>query len=87
MKTCEHPENPSAARCVACGKVLCFDCRVWKKGRNFCFDFAPGKPKGFRSPSFTMLLSLIPGLGQFYTGSFTKGLIFLMGAGASVATP
>lgn len=85
MKTCEHNERPSVARCVACGTVLCYDCRLLKKGRNFCYDCAPGKPAGFRSPNFSMLLSLIPGLGQFYTGSLTKGLIFLMGAGASVA--
>ena len=32
-----------------------------------------------------MLLSLIPGLGQLYTGSFVKGLAFLMGAGTCVA--
>jgi hypothetical protein len=32
-----------------------------------------------------MLLSLIPGLGQVYAGSFLKGVVFLTAAGASAA--
>jgi hypothetical protein len=56
-----------------------------RKGKNYCRACAPGKPSGFRSPTFSMLLSLIPGLGQFYAGSFVKGLAFLLGAGACVA--
>jgi hypothetical protein len=85
MNTCKHPERPVAARCVACGMVLCHECRVWEKKRNFCESCASGKPSGFRSPSFSMLLSLVPGLGQIYAGSFFRGLFFLAGAGSCAA--
>lgn len=87
MKTCNHSERPAAARCVVCGEVLCYECRTQKKGRNYCRIHAPGKPKGYRSPTFSMLLSLIPGLGQIYAGSFVKGLTLLMGGGACLAMP
>ncbi|MFH2000618.1 MAG: hypothetical protein ABIK28_13120 [Planctomycetota bacterium] len=82
MKTCPHPERPAAARCVVCGEVLCEGCRVFKKKKNYCIRCAPGKPSGYRSPTFSMFLSLIPGLGQFYTGAFIKGLMLLVGTGA-----
>jgi hypothetical protein len=32
-----------------------------------------------------MFLSLLPGLGQMYAGSFFKGLLFMIGTGACVA--
>ena len=85
MKTCEHPEKPVAARCVVCGELLCQECRAIKKRKNYCMDCLPGKPKGFRSPTFSMILSLIPGLGQMYAGSFLKGLVFLVAGGSSLA--
>ncbi|MBU0755121.1 MAG: hypothetical protein KJ645_08260 [Planctomycetes bacterium] len=85
METCTHTERPAAARCIVCGEVLCHDCKVFKKGRNYCRFHAPGKPAGYRSPTFSMILSLIPGLGQMYAGSFVKGLAFLMGGGACIA--
>lgn len=86
MNTCSHPERPVAARCVTCGQVLCDECRVFKKKKNYCNACAPGKPKGYRSPTFSMFLSLVPGLGQFYTGSFMKGFMLLGGAVACCAT-
>jgi len=85
MLSCEHPEKPAVARCVACGKRLCYECKVVKKGRNFCWDCAPGRPSGYRSPTFSMILSLLPGLGQVYAGSFLKGLAFLFGTGVAAA--
>lgn len=85
MNSCEHPERPAVARCVACGKVLCYECRTYRQRRNFCIDCAPGNPAGFRSPTFSMILSLIPGLGQVYAGSKLKGLLFLIAGGTSLA--
>ncbi len=85
MSTCEHPERPVVARCVLCGQLLCHECRTLRKGKNYCIAHVPGKSSGIRSPNFSMLLSLAPGLGQMYAGSFLKGLLFLAGAGTMVA--
>ena len=54
MNTCEHPDRPAAARCVVCGETLCHDCRMNRKGKNYCRACAPGKPSGFRSPTFSL---------------------------------
>ena len=84
MDRCEHTDRPVAARCVACGKRLCQACRVWKGGRNWCADCAPGGKGTVRSPVFSMILSLVPGLGQIYGGAPVRGLLFLA-AGAGLA--
>jgi hypothetical protein len=85
MNTCTHSERPAAARCVVCGEVLCHDCRLQKKGRNYCRACVPGKVPGYRSPTFSMLLSLVPGLGQMHAGSPLKGVALLAAAGACLA--
>jgi hypothetical protein len=85
MKTCEHPESPAVARCIACGKRLCYECRIHDKGRNFCHGCVPIKRVKVKSPTFSMILSLLPGLGQIYAGSIMKGLLFLGGTGAFAA--
>lgn len=33
-----HPDRPSVARCVVCGKDLCTDCNIIKEGQNYCRD-------------------------------------------------
>ena len=36
-RTCErHPERPAAARCMACGRVLCQECTTTWEGINHC---------------------------------------------------
>ncbi len=31
-----HPDRPSVAQCVVCGKTLCTECTVIKEGQNYC---------------------------------------------------
>jgi len=85
MNTCTHPDKPAAARCVVCGELLCHGCRLRRKGRNYCRACVPGKPPGYRSPTFSTILSLAPGLGHMHAGSFLKGVLLLAGAGACLA--
>lgn len=78
---CVHHEKRSAqARCVECGNLLCADCRAKVEGRNYCRPCVPEplrrKLKGTRSPTFAAALSVVPGLGQWYGGSFFRALVF-----------
>lgn len=85
MDRCEHTERPVAARCVCCGKRLCHACRVFSGGRNWCADCVPRKGTAIRSPNFSTMLSLLPGLGQVYAGAPLKGLLFFAGGVALAA--
>lgn len=86
-----HDGRPAKARCVECGDLLCGDCRTKVGGRNYCRPCVPEhlrkKVKGRRSPTFAALLSAIPGLGQWYAGSFFRGLVFGGTAAGLAASP
>ena len=88
--SCAHHETRAArARCVDCGANLCGTCRVKLGGRNYCRPCIPerlrNKLPGRRSPTAAAVLSAVPGLGQMYAGSFSRGLVFLLSAGALAA--
>jgi TM2 domain-containing membrane protein YozV len=38
---------------------------------------SPPVPRRMKNPVLAMTLSIIPGMGQFYNGDFTKGLLIL----------
>lgn len=80
MPCVHHDKRVAQARCVECGTLLCSDCRAKVDGRNYCRPCVPdslrGKLKGHRSPTAAAVLSVVPGLGQWYGGSFLRGLVF-----------
>ncbi len=100
MLTCEHPKRPAVARCVCCGKTLCYECREQHKSRNFCLNCLPetqskrkrktGKRKvrkpSRRSPNAALILSAVPGLGHLYAGSYLKGVGFAAGSALMLAS-
>lgn len=93
MSTCEHSQRPSVARCVCCGKTLCYECRQQYRSRNFCEQCLPERESkkttrikkrrkrkpSQRSPNAALCLSAVPGLGHIYAGSYLKGLGFAAG--------
>ncbi len=87
----KHEDREARARCVECGNGLCFHCRVRVDGRNWCRGCVPahlkGKIPGRRSPLFASILSLVPGLGQLYAGSFSRAVVFGGSAIALGANP
>lgn len=88
--TCQHhPESAASARCVECGATLCGPCRVKVRGRNYCRPCVPPALQrelpGRRSPVAAAALSVVPGLGQMYAGSFLRGAALLATAGAIAA--
>ncbi|MFH0947156.1 MAG: B-box zinc finger protein [Planctomycetota bacterium] len=91
MELCcaHHQTRPARARCVECGTNICGACRVKLGGRNYCRPCVPErlqkKMPGRRSPTVAAVLSAVPGLGQMYAGSFSRGLVFLLSAGALAA--
>lgn len=89
LSCAHHDKRPARARCVDCGTNLCGPCRVKVGGRNYCRPCVPEhlrkKLPGRRSPAFAAVLSAVPGLGQMYAGSFTRGLVFLASSGLLAA--
>lgn len=75
-----HDKRSAQARCVECGATLCADCRAKIEGRNYCRPCVPerlrSRMKGRRSPTAAAVLSAVPGLGQMYSGSLFRGLVF-----------
>jgi hypothetical protein len=56
---------------------MCHECRRAHKSKNYCIACWPKKPKArFRSPTLAFLLSVAPGLGHLYAGSYLKMLLF-----------
>jgi len=66
--------------------TLCHECRRVHKSKNYCFQCWPKrKTPRRRSPTLAMILSVVPGLGQAYGGSFLRGVLFLGGCIFSLA--
>ena len=72
----EHSKSPAMARCVACGKLLCESCAHPEDGRNHCAACRPA-PARKAKPAVAGLLSLVPGLGQMYSGHPIRSLMWL----------
>ncbi len=79
-----HSKRLAVDKCVQCGVALCADCASTFRGYILCKACSPegkkpvrGKPVYYRNPLFAALLSIIPGVGQFYNGQLFKGLIVL----------
>jgi len=92
----QHEKRVAQARCVECGTLLCSECRAKVDGRNYCRPCVPEplrrKLKGTKSPTVAAVLSTVPGLGQWYAGSFFRGLLFggsalAMANGAGIPDP
>lgn len=79
MLTClKHRDRLAAARCIACGKLMCDDCRRRVDHRNYCESCPPASVKKLaklKKPLLAGALSVIPGLGHLYVGSPLRAVI------------
>jgi hypothetical protein len=80
------PPIPEMLKCCLCGRELAAERRLQHDGGDYCLECAGAAVKqeqirrqGFRrSPGLAAFLSLLPGLGQMYSGQLTKGVILLI---------
>jgi len=80
-----HDKRLAVDKCSQCNVALCADCAVTFRGNTLCKGCSPerkkqtrGKPPYYRHPFLAVLLSIIPGFGQFYNGQLFKGVIVLV---------
>lgn len=91
MNCAVHTDTPAAAYCRTCGKALCENCKRDVMGAIYCepciaarihgTQSVPPPPPvaaGMPSPALAGILGLIPGVGAWYNGQFTKGFIHVL---------
>jgi hypothetical protein len=94
MNCAHHPEVPTVAFCIRCGRALCNECLRNVRGSVYCEaclgEIVEGKAPPASTgatkkativgtnPGAAFALGLIPGVGAIYNGEFVKAAIHIL---------